>query len=401
MIKKNLDEKIKKVLNRNVEEIIERSSLEKKLKSKKVLRVKFGIDPTGPNLHLGSAIVLRKLKEFQNLGHQIILIFGDFTAQIGDPSDKLARRPVLSLKEIKKNLKNYKKQIGKILDLKKTKFYCNSKWLNKMTTKDLVKLARLLTVHQMITRRNFKKRFKEKKEIGLDEFLYPLFQGYDSVIVKADVEIGGSDQLFNLKVGRILQEHFGQKPQDILTTKMLLGLDGRKMSKTWGNIVNILDNPNDQFGKIMSMKDNLIIDYFKLATDLDVKEIKKMEEKLKKGKVNPRDLKEKLAYEIVKIYHGEKAAKKASKEFDMIFRKKELPSNIKIKYFKKKPINIMEFLVSLNLTSSKSEAKRLIKEGALNINNQKIIDWRKIILPQDGMVIRLGKRKFLKIKIKK
>lgn len=400
MIKNNSNKKILRLLTRNVEEIIERDGLEQKLKSGKILRIKFGIDPTGPNIHLGRAVSLWKLKEFQDLGHKIIFIVGDFTAQIGDPSDKLARRPVLTSEQVKQNLKTYRKQIGKILDLAKIEFYPNSKWLNKLTAKNLVELSRLLTVHQMISRRNFKERFESKEEIGLDEFWYPLFQGYDSVMVKADVEIGGSDQLFNLKVGRLLQEHFGQEPQELLTTKMLLGLDGRKMSTQWGNVVNILDESADQFGKIMSMKDELIFDYFELATDLKKEEIGELKKSFKEGKISPRDLKAKLAYEIVKIYHGQKAAKKAQDEFEKVFKKKELPLEIPVVSIEKKPINILDLLVLTKLAPSKSEAKRLVEQGALDIDNERITDWKKMITPQDGMVLKLGKRKFLKIKIK-
>jgi len=255
-------EKIKEVLTKGVSEVAVRENLEKRLASGEKLRVKLGIDPTGPNIHIGRAVVLWKLKEFQDLGHQIIFIVGDYTAQIGDPSDKFAKRPFLSEEEVVKNMKTYKEQLSRILDVSKVEWRKNSQWLSKLKPIELDRLADLFTVNQMLARRNFKERWEKNQEISLREFHYPLYQGYDSVMVKADVEIGGFDQLFNLLAGRKIQEYFDQPAQDILTTKMLFGLDGRKMATTWGNVLNINEKPGEMFGKIMSIKDDLILDNY-------------------------------------------------------------------------------------------------------------------------------------------
>ena len=283
-------QKIENILTRGIEEIFEKESLLKKLQSGKQLRIKLGIDPTGPKIHIGRAFQFWKLRDFQDMGHKIVLIIGDFTAQIGDASDKQAMRQVLSEKEIKENLKDYLRQIGKILDMKKVEVRYNSAWFKKMKVMDFVRLQMIFTAQQVIQRRNFKERWDEGKPIGSHELDYPLFQGYDSVIVKSDVEIGGSDQLFNLQAGREIQKYFKQNQQDIMTSKMLNGLDGRKMSTSWGNIVTILDEPSDMFGKIMSMKDESIDDYFELCTRLSKEEMSQ----IKSSSSNPRDIKAKL-----------------------------------------------------------------------------------------------------------
>ena len=389
--------KIKEVLTRGVERIIKEESLLKRLKSGKKLRIKHGVDPTGPNIHIGRAISFWKLKDFQDMGHQIVLIVGDFTAQIGDASDKLSMRPSLTEKEIKSNLKTYLKQTGKILNLKRTEIYYNSEWLAKLTAKELTKLAMNFTVYQMINRRNFKQRFEKKRPIGLHETLYPLYQGYDSVAVRADVEIGGFDQLFNFIVGRKIQEAYGQKPQDVMTFKLLYGLDGRKMSTIWGNVINVLDSSNEQYGKIMSMKDDLIINYFELATKIPLAEIKGIEKSLKSGKLNPREAKTKLAREIVSIYHGQRAALKAEREFERIFKEKKLPSKILKVPIKEKSLNVLDLLVKTKLTSSKSEAKRLILQKGVRVNKEVQKDWRKLIKIKKGMIIQIGKRKFAQL----
>ena len=389
--------KIKEVLTRGVERIIKEESLLKRLKSGKKLRIKHGVDPTGPNIHIGRAISFWRLKDFQDMGHQIVLIIGNFTAQIGDASDKLSMRPSLTEKEIKSNLKTYLKQTGKILNLKRTEIHYNSEWLAKLTAKELTKLAMNFTVYQMINRRNFKQRFEKKRPIGLHETLYPLYQGYDSVAVRADVEIGGFDQLFNFIVGRKIQEAYGQKPQDVMTFKLLYGLDGRKMSTIWGNVINVLDSSNEQYGKIMSMKDDLIINYFELATKIPLAEIKGIEKSLKSGKLNPREAKTKLAREIVSIYHGQRAALKAEREFERIFKEKKLPSKILKVPIKEKSLNVLDLLVKTKLTSSKSEAKRLILQKGVRVNKEVQKDWRKLIKIKKGMIIQIGKRKFAQL----
>ncbi|MDP2741486.1 MAG: tyrosine--tRNA ligase [bacterium] len=393
-------EKIKEILTRGVEEVFEKESLEKKLKSGKQLRIKFGIDPTGPKIHIGRAFQFWKLKEFQDLGHKIVLIIGDFTAQIGDASDKQAMRKVLTEKEIKGNLKDYLGQIGKILNIKKVELHYNSQWFNKMKIKDFVSLQMIFTAQQTIQRRNFKERWDEGKPIGLHELDYPLFQGYDSVAIKADVEIGGSDQLFNLQAGREIQKFFKQKPQDIMTSKMLNGLDGRKMSTSWGNIITIVDTPQDMYGKIMSMKDESIDEYFELTTSLSKNEI----EEIKRTSSNPRDIKAVLAKEVVKLYYGEKKAEIAKEEFNKIFRDKQLPSEVEVFKTDIKIYSVLDLLYDTKLTPSKNEAKRLIEAGAvrLKINGQelKISNWKEEIKIEDGMIFQVGPRRFIKIKTK-
>ncbi|HOW12849.1 MAG TPA: tyrosine--tRNA ligase [Candidatus Pacearchaeota archaeon] len=391
------DKKIKELISKGVEEIIEKKSLVQKLKSGKKLRVKLGIDPTGPKIHIGRALQFQKLKQFQELGHQIILIIGDFTAQIGDASDKQAMRKPLSEKEIKENMKSYKEQIGKIINLEKTEIHYNSEWFNKMKLKEIISLAMNFTAQQMIQRKNFKERWDSNKPIGLHELLYPLLQGYDSVMVKADIEIGGSDQLFNLKTGREIQKIFNQPQQDIITLKMLYGTDGRKMSTSWGNIITIIDKPFDIFGKIMSMKDELIPHYLELCTDIPLKEIKKIEKDLSSKKVNPKEIKIKLAKEIIKNYYNKKEADEAEKEFNKIFVKKEIPTETKEIKINEKNIPFLDLLVKTGLAPSKSEAKRLILQNAVKIDNKVLNDWKKNIEIKKGMIIQVGKRKFIKI----
>jgi len=391
------EKKIDEILSRGVEEIFIKDNLKKKLLSGKVLRVKLGFDPTGSKIHIGRAIVLRKLKDFQDLGHKIVFIVGDFTAQIGDPSDKLEKRPMLIKETIKKNLKTYKKQVGKIIDLTKAEFHYNSRWLSKLGFQEISELAESFSIQQMSARRNFKDRFEKKEEVSLREFLYPLMQGYDSVKIKADIEIGGFDQLFNLKAGRIIQKHYGLPEQDILTTVMLEGTDGRKMSTSWNNIITIVDEPNDMFGKIMALRDDLIVKYFKLCTDLSISEISEIELELKSEKTNPRDFKMKLAYEIVKIYHGENKAKKAEESFVNTFQKKEIPEEM-TELDNKEVKTLMDVLVEAKILSSKGDFRRLIEEGAVTDleSSKKITDVN--IIPRSGMKFKIGKKRFIKIK---
>ena len=390
-------EKIKQLLSRNVQEIVEYQHLEKRLLKGEKLRVKHGVDPTGPEIHLGRAITLWKLREFQKLGHTIVLILGDYTAQIGDPSDKLHKRPFLSEKEIKENLKNYKKQISQILNKGKIEWHRNSKWLGKLRPRKLDELADLFSVQQMMARRNFKTRWEKQEDISLRELHYPLYQGYDSVMIKADIEVGGNDQLFNLLAGRKIQQAYNQKPQDIITFKMLEGLDGNKMSTSQGNVVNITDAPKDQYGKLMSMKDDMILRYFELCTQLTNVEIKEIEEQMNKG-VNPREIKARLSFEIVKLYHGENQAKEAEEEFNRVFRDKKDPEDIREYRPKKEKYKLLEdLLYESELSSSKSEARRLIDQQSAEIDGHKVIDWRPEFKPRPGMVIKLGKRRFIKL----
>ena len=389
--------KIEELASRNVEETFEKESLIQKLKSGKQLRIKHGIDPTGPKIHIGRAVQFWKLRAFQDLGHKIVLIIGDFTAQIGDASDKQAMRKPLTETEIKANLKDYVRQISKILDIRKTEIQYNSRWLNKLTAKDMLSLAMRFTAQQMIQRRNFKERWDSGKPIGLHELSYPLLQGYDSVAVRADVEIGGSDQLFNLQAGRELQKMLGQSPQDIITLKMLSGLDGRKMSTSWGNVITIVDEPNDMYGKIMSMQDGLISEYFELCTSLPMAEVEKIKNDLAGGGVNPRDLKARLAKEIVAIYHGPKVAESAAEEFEKVFREKEIPSQIPEIKIEEKELPILDLLDKTGLVSSKAEAKRLILQKGIKIDNEVQDDWKKLVEIKKGTVVQVGKRKFCRL----
>lgn len=387
------EKKIKSLLTRGVEEVFVREELEKKLKSGKRLKIKLGFDPTGSNIHIGRAVVLRKLREFQDLGHEIIFLVGDFTAKIGDPSDKLEKRPMLSDEKIKENLKDYKRQVGKIVDLSNAKFVFNSHWLKKLKFKEIAELAESFSVAQMSNRRNFKERLDRGDEVSLREFLYPLMQGYDSVHLKADVEIGGFDQLFNVKAGRIIQKHFNQPEQDILTTVMLEGTDGRKMSTSWGNVINIVDEPNDMYGKVMSLKDELIEKYFLLCTNISEEEI---ESSIKETfKDNPKEAKMKLAREIISIYHSKEEAKKAEKNWTKTFSEGGSPENIQEVCVNEKT-KLSEIALQNDLVSSNAEWKRMISQNAVSLNNEKISD---INTEARNGILKVGKRRFLKIKI--
>jgi len=389
--------KIDEILTKGVEKIVNEKHFRDALLSGKKLRIKHGVDPTGDKIHLGRATQLWKLKELQDLGHKIVLIVGDFTALIGDPSDKPEGRKGLTEKDIKKNMKAYIDQFAKILDIKKTEVHYNSEWFGKMHLKEFLSLASAFSVQQLVQRRNFKQRWTKKEPISLKEITYPLLQGYDSVMVKADAELGGYDQLFNLNTGRDVQRLFNQKPQDIITLKMLYGLDGRKMSTSWGNVVNIVDSPNEMYGKLMSMKDETIVDYFELCTPITEEEFVEIKKQMKGGDVNPKDLKVKLALLIVSLYHGKAASQKAEKEFSKIFKNKGLPSDIKTFFAPKKIYPITELLVSLELTTSKAEARRLIEQGGVKIDSETEKDFRRDVKIKEGTIIQVGKRKFAKL----
>ncbi len=386
------DEKIQELLTRGVEDVFVKDSLLQKLKSGRPLRVKLGIDPTGATIHIGRAVPLWKLRAFQELGHTAVLIVGDFTAQIGDASDKLERRPMLSEKEVKENLKHYKKIIGKIIDVDKAEFVFNSAWLAKLGFVEIAALAESFSISQMSARRNFKERLEREEEVSLREFLYPLMQGYDSVAVKADVEIGGFDQLFNVKAGRIIQKHYGQPEQDVLTVAMLEGTDGRKMSTSWGNVINITDEPSDIFGKVMSIRDELIGKYFVLATRIPLSEIEKIEQGMKQGE-NPRDSKARLAREIVSLYHGSSKAKQAEESFNAAFREGKPEEFIQIS-----GSDIAQTLIEKKVIESKSDLRRLIGEGAVtNIETGEKMGENFVKSAPPGKY-RLGKHRFVEIR---
>ena len=391
-------EKIKKLLTRNVEEVIVEKDLEKKLSSGKKLRIKLGCDPSRPDLHLGHSIVLRKLKEFQDLGHQIIFIIGDYTGMIGDPSGKSKTRPALSKKEVRKNAESYFEQVGKILDIKKTEIKYNSEWFSKFNMEDVLKLAGKFTVARILERDDFSKRLKSGAEIAVSEMLYPIMQAYDSIVIKADLEIGGTDQKFNMLAGRDLQRKMNLPEQNITTTILLVGLDGKqKMSKSLDNYISITEEPNSMFGKIMSISDEMILCYFKLLTDLENGELKKIETDLKDPKTNPRDLKVKLAKEIVAIYHNKKSAKNAEEEFNKIFREKKKPTEIKKYAIRNTQYAIQDLLVEIKLASSKSEARRLVQQGGVKIGDVVQDDFSKNIKIKNGMIVQVGKRRFVKL----
>ncbi|MDD5221185.1 MAG: tyrosine--tRNA ligase [Candidatus Pacebacteria bacterium] len=395
-----MDEKIEEILNRGTERIIDRENLKNALLSGNKLRIKLGIDPTGPLIHLGRATQLWKLKAFQDLGHQIVLIVGDFTAQIGDPSDKPEGRKGLDEKIIKANAKQYLDQFSKVLNLKKVELRHNSEWLKKVDLKKFLEIANNFSVQQLIHRRNFFERWKNKEPISLSEICYPLMQGYDSVMIKADVELGGYDQLFNLKMGRIMQRLYGQKPQDIITLKMLDGLDGRKMSTSWGNVVNMLDKPNDMYGKLMSMKDDMIYSYYELCSQIPSEELLNIKKKLEDSTINPRDIKAELAKHLVELYNGSKAAEAAQAEFDNIFKNKQNPTEIRKLYCPKKEYNIIDLIVGLEFASSKSEAKRLIEQGGVRVDGEIIKDTKSIIQVKEGLIVQAGRLNFAQLTLK-
>jgi len=395
--------KINELLTRGVEEIIIREELEKKLLSSRQLRIKLGIDPTSPNIHLGRAIPLLKLRDFQELGHKIVFIVGDATGVIGDTSDKESERPMLSREKVKDNMKSYVKQVGKILDLKKCEIRHNSEWLNKLGYNEIGDHADQFSLAEFIARENISKRLKSGSRISLREILYPLMQGYDSVAIKADVEIGGRDQRFNLLAGRTLQEYFHQPPQDLIAGPLLEGTDGRKMSSSWGNTINLLDAPDEMFGKIMTIPDNLILKYLTLATRLPIAEIIKLEKDMAAGG-NPRDSKMILAREIVRMYHNERPARDAEDNFVRLFQKKEAPTEMPIfhldkKHLKDGKVNVAELFSLSGLVSSKSEARRLIGEKGISIDGNIIDSAEYEVVVKDGMVLKKGKRFFIKLKI--
>ena len=390
-------QKAKEILTRGAQEVIVEDHLEERLVKGEKLRIKFGIDPTGSVLHLGHSVCLWKLKELQDVGHQIIFLIGDFTARIGDPTGRTSKREPMTERQIKENMKTYKKQAGLILNLRKVEIRYNSEWWNKMNLTEMMQLATKVTYGQVSAREDFKKRLAEDKDFIVEEFLYPVLQGYDSVALKADVEIGGTDQKFNILMGRQIQKRYGQEPQDVITIPLLEGLDGKeKMSKSLDNYIALTDKPSDVYGRIMSLPDNLILRYFELCTRVPLTEIEKNQ-----SAINPRDQKAKLAKEIVKMYHGEKVAQKAEEEFDRVFRNKELPTDVPMFSTSKEKYSILDLLCDSKLAQSKNEAKRLVDGGGVYIikNNEesRVGDWREEITLENGMIVKVGSRKFIKI----
>lgn len=392
-----IDNKI--ILKKGTADIIIKEELEKKLSSKKKLRVKFGIDPTGSDLHLGHAVPLRKLKQFQDRGDTAILLIGDYTAMIGDPSGKSETRVMLSQEQVKKNMEHYVEQASKVLDLKKLEIRYNSEWFGKMTMADVLKLTSHKTVSQMLQREDFKNRMKNNQDIAVTELLYPIMQGYDSVMLESDIEIGGTDQTFNMLVGRDLQKTFKCKTvQDIVTVPILEGLDGvEKMSKSLNNYIGITESPKDIFGKTMSIPDTLILKFFELTTELSLEEIEKIKESLEKGE-NPRNLKVRLAKELVTLYHSSKAATDAEQEFANMFQKKQLPDVIEEKKLKKSKWPILDLLAETGLAASKGEARRLIEQGGVRVDEEKVSSITEEIDISGGKLLQVGKRKWLRVR---
>ena len=397
-MKINNDQKlVEELLTRGVEEVIIFEDLKNKLLSGKQLRIKFGVDPTAPNLHIGHAVPLKKLKQFQNLGHQVILLIGDYTAMIGDPSGRNSTRPMLTEAEVKTNLETYINQAGKILDMNQVELRYNSEWYKDKGWPFLMLLTGKMTVARILERDDFQKRLKEGSDIQMQEILYPLMQGYDSVELKADVEIGGSDQKFNMLMGRKLQKKFDQSEQDVMTFALLEGTDGeKKMSKSYGNFIALLDSPEEMFGKVMSIPDKLIIKYFELATEVDFETISDYKKQLEQG-ANPRDIKCQLAQEIVKIYHSTEAAVAAQANFDKMFRDKEIPDEMpEIKIVE--PMNIIDLLVEAKLAVSKGEARRLIDGGGVKVGGEVMTGYDFVVNKvSEGIVIQKGKRGFIKV----
>ncbi|MEW6173861.1 MAG: tyrosine--tRNA ligase [Bacillota bacterium] len=396
-----------KIIRRGIAEIIIEEELEKKLSraitTGQPLRVKLGLDPTAPDIHLGHTVVLQKMRQFQELGHQIIIIIGDFTGRIGDPSGKTETRKQLSEAEVLANAQTYKEQIFKILDPDKTEIVFNSSWLASLTFADVIQLAANYTVARMLEREDFSKRFKGNMPISIHEFFYPLMQGYDSVALHADIEMGGTDQRFNLLMGRTLQAAYGQEPQVAVTMPILEGLDGvHKMSKSLGNYIGITDPPEEMYGKVMSLPDELIVRYLELVTSVPSDEIQVIASGLKAGSLHPRDAKMRLAREVVHQYHGPEAAGKAEAEFVKVFQERELPTDIP--EFAVPPeavtdglVYLPRLLVSTGLASSTSEARRLITQGGVRVNDIKVADPNTAIPPVAGTIIRIGRRKFARL----
>jgi tyrosyl-tRNA synthetase len=397
LIKNKKMKENKDLLKRGVVDVIVKKDLEQKLSSGKKLKVKLGIDPSGSDLHIGHMVVIKKLKEFQDAGHHIQLLFGNFTGQIGDPTDKLNARKPKTQDELEKNAEKYIEQAGKILDTDNVEVCWNADWLGKLTFSDVVKLSQVFTVQQMMERDMYQQRIKKNQPIYMHEFLYPLMQGYDSVALESDLELGGTDQTFNLLAGRTLQKAYGQTPQNVLTVPLLVGTDGvNKMGKSTSNYIGVFESPKEMYGKTMSVPDNLILNYFELATNMPLEEIAKVQAALDQGE-NPRNLKMKLAREIVELYHDKSAAEKAEQEFVQVFANKGKPTEIETKKMDKSTWNIVDLVAETGLSSSKSEARRLVQGGGVRINDEKITSIEDEIEIKEETLLQVGKRKFLKL----
>ncbi|MGL5651466.1 MAG: tyrosine--tRNA ligase [Paraclostridium sp.] len=400
---KSIDEQIR-IISKGVDEIIGiedlKNKLEKSQKENKPMVVKLGLDPSAPDIHLGHTVVLRKMKQLQDLGHKVIIIIGDFTGKIGDPTGKSKARKALSTEQVLENAKTYEEQILKVLDKEKTEIVFNSEWLSKLSFEEAISLASTTTVARMLEREDFKKRYESQTPISLHEFFYPLMQGFDSVEIKADIELGGTDQRFNVLMGRSLQKEFNQEPQVTIFMPLLEGLDGKdKMSKSLGNYIGIDEQANVMYEKAMTIPDELIIKYFELVTDIHPDVVDKIKLDLEENRVNPRDIKMNLAKEIVKLYHEEEKAIEAENRFKEVFQKGQIPNDIKTIEVLKSEFDLIGELVKNKLVSSKSEVRRLITQGGVKVNNEKLDDIKNINI-NDTMIVQVGKKKFIKICLK-
>ncbi|RKY49619.1 MAG: tyrosine--tRNA ligase [Candidatus Neomarinimicrobiota bacterium] len=389
------------VIKSGVEELISEEELIKKLerceKTGKPLRVKQGFDPTAPDIHLGHTVGLRKLKQFQDLGHTVVLIIGDYTGMVGDPSGKSETRPRLTYEQVMENAKTYEKQFFKILDRDRAEVRYNGEWFSKMSFSDVMDLAARFTVARLLERDDFSNRYKEGKPISLHEFFYPLMQGFDSVAIQADVEIGATEQKFNLVAARQIQREYGQEPQVILTLPVLEGIDGtQRMSKTLGNYVGIDEPPDEMFGKVMSIPDELILKYFTLVTDYSVEQLKDVRKRLDDPAVNPMEIKKELARTIVSMYHSEEAALEAQKKFEKVFSEREIPEDIPVVVLKDDSFELVKALADNGVVSSRSEARRLIIQGAVKVDKQKVSDINYRFVKGKEYIVKVGKRRFVK-----
>jgi len=391
------------LIERGSVDLIARDELIKKLKKSQEtgvpLKVKAGFDPTAPDLHLGHTVLLQKLKHFQDLGHDIYFLIGDFTGMIGDPTGKSETRKALTVAEVAENAESYKEQVFKILDPVKTKVVFNSTWLSKLTSIDMIKLASELTVARMLERDDFKNRFENGKPISIHEFMYPLIQGYDSVAMEADVELGGTDQLFNLLMGRDLQRSRGQAPQIVLTMPLLEGLDGvNKMSKSLGNYIGITESADNIYGKVLSVSDELMFRYFELVSDLSNRDIAELKEKVKAGTLHPKEVKKQLARQLTSRFHGQEAALAAESNFEKVFQKGGVPDEIpEFICSSDQDIPLPQLLVDASLVKSTSDGRRMIKQNAVSIDGDKVGDVHMVIAPQGEILLKVGKRRFCKV----
>lgn len=401
---KNEVERQFNILKRGCEEIINEAELklrlEKSLKENKPLKIKLGIDPTGTDLHIGHAVPLRKLKQFQELGHTVQFLIGTFTARIGDPTGKSETRKMLTPEDIQKNIATYLEQVFLILDSEKTEILYNADWLEKLSLQDFLGLLSQFTVAQMISREDFAKRLAENKPVSLVEFMYPILQGYDSVAMKCDIELGATEQKFNILKGRDLQKNFGMDPQICMLLPILEGLDGvEKMSKSLNNYISITDTPNDMFGKIMSISDDLMFRYYEIITDIPLEEIAQIKADMENGTLHPMEIKKRLGSEVVAIYHNKEEGLKAREWFENVFSKKNLDVELPEVELEYTETGVIDILVKhLNLLSSTSEARRLIQQGGLKINDEPVKDINHMVTPEAGMIIRAGKKKIVKVK---